>query len=188
MKRCSPGTCSITWMSQNVSAGTTASLMETALSPVGVVAYRMSDGVLMSKACAPPLPYGLSIPGAQDEPGGTTPPPRSSVTNMRRPSCDGSASCEIDTPWSDRTWLFELQLRTSVPGGPQSRPGWLKVPTKVQPVARSVRAASMPPQSVTLAPVRVPAMTEHGNAVPWTRPPFVNPATSRMSVALTPAQ
>src|ERR671924_2305548 len=127
----------------------------------------MLAGSEMLNACAPPLPYGLSIPGAHEDPGGTTPPPRSSVTNMNRSSGLGSASCETDTPSSERTWLFELQLRTSVPGGPQSRPGWLNVPRNVQPVARSVRVASIPPQSVTEAPVRVPAITVHGSGVPW---------------------
>lgn len=36
----------------------------------------------MSKACAPPFPYEFSMPGVHDDPGATTPPPRSSVTNM----------------------------------------------------------------------------------------------------------
>src|SRR5687768_9497467 len=148
----------------------------------------MLAGLLMLNACAPPFPYGLSIPGEQEEPGGTTPPPRSSVTNMYRWSGVGSASCEIDTPSSERTWLFELQLRMSVPGGPQSRPGCWNVPRNVQPVARSVRLASIPPQSVTLAPVRVLAITEHGKGVPWIAPLATRPVTSRMSVALTPAQ
>src|SRR5688572_14959345 len=149
----------------------------------------MLAGSEMSNACAPPLPYGLSIPGAQEDPGGTTPPPRSSVTNMNRSSGVGSASWETDTPSSDRTWLLELQLRTSVPGGPQSRPGWLNVPRNRQPVARSVRLAPIPPQSVTEAPVRVPATTGQLNAVPWSDPlrPTM-PETSRISVAFTPAQ
>src|ERR671925_2119460 len=111
----------------------------------------MLAGLLMSNACAPPFPYGLSMPGEHEEPGGTTPPPRSSVTNMNRWSAVGSASCETATPSSERTWLFELQFRTSVPGGPQSRPGWLNVPRNVQPVACSVRLASMALQSVTFA-------------------------------------
>src|SRR5688572_19830750 len=115
----------------------------------------MFDGSLMSKACAPPLPTGLSIPGEHEEPGGTTPPPRSSVTNMNRPSGVGSASWEMDTPSSERTWLFELHDRLSVPGGPQSRPGWLNVPRNRQPVACSVRLAPIAEQSVTFAPVRV---------------------------------
>src|SRR5919106_4779872 len=123
----------------------------------------MLDGFEMSNACAPPLPNGFSMPGVHDEPGGTTPPPRSSVTNMSWSSCEGSASCDIDTPSSERTWLLELQFRMSVPGGPQSRPGWLNVPRKVQPLARSVRAAPIPPQSVTFAPVRVPSITGQGN-------------------------
>src|SRR5919108_1916397 len=145
----------------------------------------MFDGLLMSKACAPPLPYGLSMPGEHEEPGGTTPPPRSSVTNMKCRSGVGSASCETDTPSSDRTWLFELQLRTSVPGGPQSRPGCWKVPRKVQPVACSGRSPSIAPQSVTLAPVLVPSMTGHENVVPRMFPLLsTRPETSKIAVAL----
>src|SRR5918992_1901675 len=145
----------------------------------------MLDGSEMSKACAPPFPYGLSMPGVHEEPGGTTPPPRSSVTNMNRWSGVGSASCETDTPSSERTWLFELQLRTSVPRGPQSRPGWLNVPRNVHPVARSLRSAPIASQSVTFAPVRVPSITEHGNGVPWTLPPLpTRPDTSMIRLAL----
>src|SRR5918999_4771072 len=148
----------------------------------------MLDGLPILNACAPPLPNGLSMPGEHDDPGGTTPPPRSSVTNINRRSHDGSASCATETPSVERTWLFELQFRTSVPGGPQSRPGWLNVPRNVHPVARSVRVAPMPLQSVTRAPVPVPAMSGHGNGVPWTRLLLNIPDTSMMSVAFGDAQ
>jgi hypothetical protein len=47
----------------------------------------------------------------------------------------------------------------------------------------------MPLQSVTLATVRVPSMTGQGKDVPLARPPLSNmPLTSRISVALIPAQ
>src|SRR5918992_1985323 len=146
----------------------------------------MLDGLLMSKAWAPPFPNGLSIPGEHDEPGGTTPPPRSSVTNMNRWPGVGSASWETDTPSSERTWLLELQLRTSLGLGAQSRPGWLNVPRNFHPVACSVRVASIPLQSVTWAPVRVPSITGQENGVPWMFP-FASTMfeTSRIRVALT---
>src|SRR5918999_3218094 len=143
----------------------------------------------MSKACAPPLPIGLSMPGEHEDPGGTTPPPRSSVTNISCWSVDGSASWEIATPSSDLTWLLELQLRLSVGLSRQSRPGCWKVPRKRHPVAAGAAAGSTWLQSVTRAAGRVPGVVVQGGDAPCTWPRLVTRFdTSRISVALTAAQ
>src|SRR5688500_12119461 len=118
----------------------------------------MFAGSLTSNTCAPPLPYGLSIPGEQVEPGSTTPPPRSSVTNMNPPVGSGSASWETETPSLERTKLLLLQFVTGTPSGcgyTQSRPGWSKVPRKVQPSADGDPGPAAL-QSVTMAAVWVP--------------------------------
>src|SRR5688500_876202 len=159
--RASSGICSITWMLQNVGSGRTLWLMNTAFLPSGMVAYFGCAGFEMSNTCMPPLPMGLSGPGAHDEPGGTTPPPRSSVTNRNLPSGVGSDSCEIETPSSERTavWLFVVGCR----------PGWLTWVTYEKPVAAGLPACShcvaVTPQSETLAAVAVPLTTVQARGV-----------------------
>src|SRR5688572_1026849 len=183
-RRDSSGICSITWMLQNVGSGRTLWLMNTAFLPSGMVAYFGLAGSEMSNTCMPPFPMGLSGPGAHVEPGGTTPPPRSSVTNRNFPSGVGSASCEIDTPSSDRTavWLLAPFV-----------PGWLTCVTWEKPVADGLPACSHwvaeTRQSLTFAAVEVPSATVHGSGVPRTSPsPSVRLVTSRTSVPWMAAQ
>src|ERR687896_2584158 len=102
-RRASPGTWWITWTVQKASEDRTPSPRQTAFSPSGVWAYRMFDGLLMSNTWIPPFPYGLSSPWVHEAPGGTTPPPRSSVTIRYLASGVGSDSCETETPSLDGT-------------------------------------------------------------------------------------
>src|SRR5688500_9445424 len=108
--RASPGSCSITWIVQNVGDGVGDSPMYTAGLPSAVLACTILAGLRMSNTCMPPLPTGLSRPGAQVEPGGMPPPPRSSVTNMYLPSGVGSDSLLTATSTSARTCVLVLQL------------------------------------------------------------------------------
>src|ERR671919_1847667 len=151
----------------------------------------MFDGFLMSNTCAPPFPKGLSRPGSHEEPGGTTPPPRSSVTNMKLPRWCGSASCDTDTPSSERTNMLLLQVVTGAPascGNTQSRPGWLNVPRNLHPRAEGGSGPGSR-QSVTLARVASPSATVHASGVPRTFPlAFVRSETSKIRVALSAAQ